>query len=34
MDETYSDSYSCMAMNGVGNPITSEFQINIKCKLN
>ena len=32
MDQSYIDTYSCMAMNGVGNPVTSEFQIQIKCK--
>ena len=33
MDQSYIDTYSCMAMNGVGNPVTSEFQIQIKCKI-
>ena len=33
VDETHSDSYSCTAKNGVGNPVSSEFQILVKCKL-
>lgn len=33
VDDTYSDSYSCMAMNGVGDPVSSEFQIYVKCNL-
>jgi hypothetical protein len=32
MDLNYSDSYTCMAMNGVGAPVSSEFQIVVKCK--
>lgn len=32
VDESHSDTYSCTAKNGVGNPVTSEFQILIKFK--
>jgi hypothetical protein len=32
VDETHADTYSCTAKNGVGNPVTSEFQIFIRCK--
>lgn len=32
VDETHSDTYSCTAKNGVGNPVTSEFQIYVKYK--
>jgi hypothetical protein len=33
VDESHSDTYSCTAKNGVGNPVTSEFQILVKCNL-
>lgn len=31
VDESHADLYSCTAKNGVGHPVTSEFQIFIKC---
>ena len=34
VDVTHSDSYSCTANNDIGIPVTSEFQILIRCKLN
>ena len=33
VDESHADTYSCTAQNGVGNPVTSEFQVFINCKL-
>jgi hypothetical protein len=32
VDVTHSDSYSCTANNDIGFPVTSEFQILIRCK--
>ncbi len=32
VDSTHADLYSCTAKNGVGNPVTSEFQILVKFK--
>jgi len=32
VNESHSDSYSCTAKNDVGNPVTSEFVILVKCK--
>lgn len=33
VDQSYAGLYSCTATNGVGIPVTSEFQIFIKCLL-
>jgi hypothetical protein len=34
VDKSHSDTYSCTANNDIGNPVTSEFQILVKCNLN
>jgi hypothetical protein len=31
VDQTYADFYSCTANNDIGNPVTSEFQVVVKC---
>lgn len=32
VDESYAGRYSCFANNGIGEPVTSEFQILVRCK--
>ena len=32
VDESHADTYSCTATNDVGNPVTTEFLIMVKCK--
>ena len=32
VDRTHADTYSCTANNDIGDPVTSEFQVLIKCK--
>ena len=32
VDESHSETYTCTARNGIGNPVSSEFQILVKYK--
>jgi hypothetical protein len=34
VNESHTDTYSCTAKNDIGNPVTSEFVILVKCKYN